>query len=316
LKDAFLQLPVAMESRKYLVISTHKGYFRYTRLPFGVNFAPALFQATIDRILAGVQQTSAYIDDVISGTDTAEQHLGALRAVFERLRQSGIRTQLTKCRFLETSVKYLGRRIDADGLHPTDERLRALRDMERPTNRKSLRSSLGSINYYAKFIPSLQSRCSPLHRLTRNDVSWEWTAEHEAIFNSLKSTLTSSETLVHYDEDKPLAITTDASDIGIGAVLMHRFPDGSERPIAYASRVLSDVERRYSTIDKEALAIVFAVHDKFQQYVLGRRFILKTDHQPLERIFGENFEIPKLAANRLARWALTLSMYQFSILYQ
>jgi transposase InsO family protein len=315
LKDAFLQLPVSESSRKYLVIATHKGYFRYTRLPFGVNFAPSLFQATMDKILAGVQSTSAFIDDVITGADTADRQLEILRSVFGCLRSAGIRTQLSKCRFLQSSVRYLGHRIDATGIHPTDERLSAIRDMARPTNRKQLRSFLGAINYYSKFIAHLQSTCEPLHRLTRNDTPWEWTDEHDAIFTALKDRLTSSETLVHYDNDKPLIIATDASDTGIGAVLMHRFPDGSERPIAFASRLLSDVERRYAAIDKEALAIVYAVDEKFQQYILGRRFILKTDHKPLERLLGSKSQLPKLAASRLARWAMTLSMYDYDIQY-
>ena len=216
---------------------------------------------------------------------------------------------------MQTSVEYLGHRIDAEGVHPTDERLRAVRDMARPENRKQLRSFLGAINYYAKFIPHLQSTCAPLHRLTRNDTPWQWTSEHDVIFTRLKERLTSSDTLVHYDDSEQLVIATDASDIGLGAVLMHRFPDGSERPIAFASRLLSDCEQRYAAIDKEALAIIYAVNDKFQQYVMGRRFILKTDHRPLERLLGAKTQLPKLAAGRLARWAMTLSMYDYEIMY-
>jgi len=136
LKDAYLQLPVAEASRKYLVIATHNGYFRYTCLPFGVNFAPALFQATMDKILAGVLSTSAYIDDIISGADTTNRHFDILRSVFDCLRKAGIRMQVAKCRFMQTSITYLGHRIGAFGIHPTEERLWAIRDMTRPTDRK------------------------------------------------------------------------------------------------------------------------------------------------------------------------------------
>jgi hypothetical protein len=270
----------------------------------------------MDKILAGIQQTAAYIDDVISGSETLESHLSTLKTVFACLRRAVIRKQKEKCRFMQTSVKYLGHQIDAAGIHPTDDRLRAIRDMIRPTNRTQLRSFLGAINYYAKFIPQLQTRCAPLHQLIRNDTRWAWNKEHDDIFEKLKNVLTSSETLVHYDEDKPLVIATDASEEGIGAVLMHRFPDGTERPIAYASRVLSEVERKYATIDKEALAIIHAVDDKFQQYIMGRRFTLKTYHRPLERIFGPRAELPKLAASRLARWTSTLLSYNYDIQYQ
>jgi transposase InsO family protein len=315
LKDAYLQLPVAEQSRKYFKIVTHRGYLRYTRLPFGVNFAPSLFQSTLDRILSGIAVTSAYIDDVISGAGDTSAALQRLRAIFDRLRNAGIRTQLSKCRFLQTSVTYLGHRIDADGIHPTDERLRAIRDIALPTNQRQLRSFLGAVNYYAKFIPQLQTRCASLHRLIKKDARWEWTEADTRVFTELKNRLATSDTLVHYDEDKELVLATDASDIGVGAVLMHRFPDNSERPIAFASRVLSETEKRYAAIDKEALAIIIAV-GKFQQYLLGRRFVLKTDHRPLERLFGTKAELPKLAANRLSHWAVTLSMYDYDIYYQ
>jgi Reverse transcriptase (RNA-dependent DNA polymerase) len=113
LKDAYLQLPVTESSRKYFVIATHEGYFRYTRLPFGVNFAPTLFHATMDKVLAGIQQTSVYIDDIINGSDNAGQHLAVLRSVFDCLQKASIRTQLAKCRFVQPSVPFLGHRIDA-----------------------------------------------------------------------------------------------------------------------------------------------------------------------------------------------------------
>ncbi len=261
----------------------------------------------MDKILAGVDLTKAYIDDVISGSATVDEHLPILRTVFECFCQAGVRTEKSKCRFLQTSVNYLGHRIDAAGLHPTDERLRALRDIGRPENKKMLRSFLGAVNYYSKFIPYLQHHCAPLHQLTRQDSKWHWNDQHDAIFEHLKSVLTSDATLVHYDEAKPLIVATDASDVGLGAVLLHRFPDGSERPIAYASRLLSDTEKRYSTVDKEALAVVYAIDTKFQQYLLGRHFLIKTDHKPLERLFGPRVETPKLAASRLARWAMTMS---------
>ena len=315
LKDAYLQLPVAPESRKYLVISTTVGYFRYTRLPFGVNFAPGLFQSTINKVLAGVQSTSAFIDDVINGAVNDDQALELLRATLDVLRKFGLRASLPKCRFLAKSVTYLGHCIDAAGVHPSEERLRAIRDMSPPTNRKQLRSFLGAVNFYAKFIPQLQSRCAALHQLTREGTRWCWEAEHDAIFTELKAVLTSSDTLVHYDPDKPLVICSDASDVGVGAMLMNRFPDNTLRPIMFASRLLDEVERRYSAVDREGLGIIFAVK-KFEQFILGRRFILKTDHKPLERIFCANVALPKVAANRLARWAMTLSNFNYQLEYQ
>jgi transposase InsO family protein len=319
LRDAFLQLPVAESSRKYFVIVTHKGYFRYTRLPYGVNFAPNLFQATMDKVLAGVQSTS-FIDDIINGGGDKTQTLAVLRATLSVMRQAGLRASLSKCRFLAPSVTYLGHRIDAAGIHPTDDRLRAIREMKAPTNKKQLRSFLGAINHYSKFIPRLQARCAELHYLTRESVRWHWSSEHNALFDELKSILTSDDTLVHYDPDKVLVLSTDASDVGLGACLLHPVPDpdniGREvlRPIYFASRLLSAVESRYSAVDKEGLGIIYGVK-KFEQFLLGRRFILRTDHKPLERIFGANVALPKLAANRLARWAMTLANFDYEVQY-
>ncbi|KAL5510070.1 hypothetical protein EMCRGX_G005543 [Ephydatia muelleri] len=201
---------------------------------------------------------------------------------------------------MQAEVTYLGYRIDQDGIHPTEEHVLAIKQMPAPSNVKELRSFLGAINYYSRFLPNLQSLCTPLHQLTKNATRWVWSKESYRVFQHLKQLLTSKDTLVHYDEALPLVLMTDASDNGVGAVLLHRLSDGVEKPVGFASRTLMDREKRYSVIDKEALAIIFGV-TKFYQYLYGRRFILQTDHKPLERILGAHQEIPKMAANRLQR---------------
>uniref|UniRef100_A0A5S6QM96 RNA-directed DNA polymerase n=1 Tax=Trichuris muris TaxID=70415 RepID=A0A5S6QM96_TRIMR len=314
LKDAYLQMLVAEPSRKYLVIATHKGYFRFKRLPFGVSFAPALFQKTMEQILTGLDGVAVYIDDIIvTGTDCNE-HMERVREVFLRLRQAGVHVHVDKCKFLQESVNYLGHRIDADGVHPTDERIAAIKQMPLPTNVQELRSFLGAVNYYSRFISRLQPLCAPLYDFLKAGSQWSWNRQHTQLFNQLKRQLSSSDTLVHYDENLPIVLSTDACDRGLGAVLSHRFQSGVEKPIAFASRLLTDVERRYSTIDKEALAIVFGI-TKFAQYLYGRQFTLRTDHKPLERIFGSHRELPKVATNRLTRWALILGTYNYTVEY-
>uniref|UniRef100_A0A5S6QLW0 RNA-directed DNA polymerase n=1 Tax=Trichuris muris TaxID=70415 RepID=A0A5S6QLW0_TRIMR len=316
LKDAYLQMEVAPASRQYLVmvIATHLGFYRFKRLPFGISFAPALFQKTMEQILAGLGGVAVYIDDIIVSNSSYGEHLDRLRAVFLRLRQSGIRVHRDKCKFLQRSVNYLGHRIDANGIHPTEERIRAIKEMPEPTNVRELRSFLGAVNYYARFIPHLQSRCASLYELTKANVPWTWNQRCSKLYKELKNCLMSSDTLVHYDSDLPLVLSTDACERGLGAVLCHRFPSGMEKPIAFASRLLTDAEKRYANIDKEALAIMFGV-SKFAQYLYGRHFTLKTDHKPLERIFGTNRELPKPATNRLMRWALILGNYQYAVEY-
>ena len=156
--------------------------------------------------------------------------------------------------------------------------------------------------------------CAPLYTLTKDSVKWHWSKASDDIFQKLKQAVTSEDTLVHYREDLPLIMVTDASNQGVGAVLSHRLQDGTEKPVAYASRTFNDREKQYSVIDKEALAIIFGV-TKFYQYIFGRKFSLRTDHKPLERILGEKREIPKMAANRLQRWAVTLSAFNYDLQY-
>ena len=197
------------------------------------------------------------------------------------------------------------------GVHPTEEHLEAMRKIPTPTNAKELRSFLGMINYYSRFIPNLQPICAPLHALTKHSVNWTWSKESDRIFQHLKLVLSARDTLVHYREELPLILETDASDRGVGAVLLHQLPDNTERPVAFASRTFLDRENNYSVINKEALAIIFGV-TKFYQYVYGRKFTLCTDHKPLEHILGAN---QKMAANRLQRWAITLSAYKYDLKY-
>ena len=171
---------------------------------------------------------------------------------------------------------------------------------------------MGIVSYYQKFIPNLANRCAPLYKLLHKDTKWSWSDECEKAVSELKEALTSDTLLVHYDPNKPLLLATDASPVGVGCVISHIMEDGSERPIAYASRSLTSSERNYPQIEREALGIVHGVK-RFHKYLYGREFTLITDNQPLSRIFAENKEIPTLAALRLRRWGLILSAYQYKI---
>ena len=176
------------------------------------------------------------------------------------------------------SVEYLGHRIDRDGLHPTDEKVRAIRDAPNPRDVTELRSFLGLINYYGKFLPQLSTVLAPLYRLLRKDERWSWKAEQIKAFKKAKSLLQEAPVLVHYDNTKELILACDASPYGVGAVISHRMDDGSERPIGYASSSLSPAEKKYSQLEKEALAIIFGVK-KFHQYLYGLRFTIINHNQ-------------------------------------
>ncbi|KFD63932.1 hypothetical protein M514_23923 [Trichuris suis] len=177
LKGAYLQMRVHPESQKYLMIATHRGYFRYKRLPFGLSFAPALFQRAMVQILAGVEGVAVYIDDIIVTGCDEQQHMKRPHMVLSRLKKAGMRTRTSKCKFLCKSVTYLGHRIIAHGIHPTEERIEAIKKMPMPSNVHELRSFLGAVNYYASFVPGLQTLCVPLLRLTRKGAPWTWKSD-------------------------------------------------------------------------------------------------------------------------------------------
>lgn len=208
---------------------------------------------------------------------------------------------------------YLGHKIDARGLHTLDDKIEAIQKVVFPQNQKELKSFLGLVNYYNKFVPNSAMVRQPLYNLTKKGVPWKWDKQCIAAFNRIKEILTSSPVLVHYDSKLPVKLTVDASATGIGAVLSHVI-DGIDRPIAYESQLLNEAQQKYSQIEREALAIIFGVK-KFYQYLYGNRFTLITDHKPLVALFGPGKGIPQMTANRLQRWALILSNFVYDIEY-
>ena len=315
LSEAYLQISLTEESRACVTINTHQGLYRYTRLPFGVSAAPAIFQRTMDTILQGVPHTVCYLDDILVTGSTQQEHLENLDEVLKRLRDQGARVKKSKCAFLQKSVEFLGHRIDSEGLHTTTKKVEAIAQAPRPTNQRQLRSFLGLAQYYGKFVPNLSTLLHPLNNLLQKKTKWNWCAKCEEAFKLTKEQLISSKVLAHYDPKLPLRLAGDASPYGVGAVISHVSPDGLERPIAYASRTLTPAEKNYSQLEKEALSLIFGVK-KFHQYLYGRTFTLITDHKPLTTILGEKKGIPTLAAARLQRWALLLSAYNYSIKYK
>ena len=313
LRAAYQQMPLDAESAKLVTINTHQGLYEYTKLPFGVSSAPAIFQRAMDAILQGLPHVLCYLDDILITGSSEKEHMVNLEEVLRRLREHGITLKREKCSFFTESVEYLGRVIDAQGIHTSEKKVQAVRDAPAPENLQELRSVLGMINYYAKFIPDLSTLLQPLHTLLRSNQPWKWSDTCQRAFQEVKTCLTRAPVLAHYDPTLPLVLAADASAYGLGAVISHRWPNGTERPIVYASRTLNSSERNYPQVEKEALALVFGVKH-FQQYVYGRRFTLITDHQPLTTILGPKWGVPSLAAARMQRWALLLSAYTYDIL--
>ena len=315
LSQAYNQIVLDEESRKYVVINTHKGLYRFNRLPFGVASAPGIFQRVMENLLRDIPHVTVYLDDVlVTGKDDRE-HLAILDIVLDRLGQAGLRLKKTKCQLMQQSVEYLGHVIDAHGLHPTVNRVRAIQEARAPENVTELRSFLGLLTYYAKFLPNLSTTLAPLHALLRKGSAWKWEADEQAAFDQAKKLLLSSRVLAHYDPTREIVVSCDASQYGIGAVLAHRMDDGAEKPIAFASRTLAPAERKYAQIEKEGLACVFGV-TRFHSFLYGRHFTLVTDHKPLLGLFNESRPIPAQASARIQRWALTLASYDYSLRFK
>ncbi|XP_015277779.1 PREDICTED: uncharacterized protein LOC107119720 [Gekko japonicus] len=197
-------------------------------------------------------------------------------------------------------------------LHPTDDKVKAIKEAPRPCNKKELQSFLGLLNFYHTFLPHKASVAAPLHALLHKDVKWRWGPEQERAFEGVKALLSSEAVLTHYDDQKLLVLAADASPFGVGAVLSHVMEDGREAPVAFYSRSLSDTEKNYAQIDKEGLALVSAVK-KFHDFLFGRRFILVTDHKPLLGIFAPDRQLPNIMSARMLRWALFLSAYDYDL---
>ena len=232
----------------------------------------------------------------------------------KRLQEHGVGLKKEKCQFLQDSVEYLGHRIDAQGVHTSEMKLKAIVEAPKRRNVQELCSFLGLLNYYAKFIANLSSilHVHPLNNLLRANQRWVWTHACNRAFLVAKSKLMSAPVLAHYDPYLPIFMAGDASAYGVGAVISHVMPDGTERPVAFASRTLSPAECNYAQGEKEALPLIFGIR-KFHQYLYGRTFTLVTDHKPLTTILGSKKGIPALSAARMQRWALLLSAYNYDI---
>ena len=313
MSQAYMQLCLDEASKDLTTINTHRGLFRYNRLCFGIASAPGIFQRTIESVLGRIPGVAIFLDDILISGKSKREHQEKVRMVLAKLQNAGLKLSKEKCTWFTEQVEYLGYRIDASGIHPTNEKLKAIADAPAPKDVSQLKSYLGLLNFYRKFIPKAATLLEPLHSLLRSNVKWKWEKVHQESFENSKSALLNSTLLVHYDPTLPISVSADSSSYGIGAVLSHRI-DGVDRPVYFVSRSLTEVERRYSQVEREALALVFAVK-KFHFYLWGQKFKLITDHKPLLGLFSNNKNIPTMASGRIQRWSLILQSYHFDLVH-
>ncbi|XP_043226576.1 uncharacterized protein K02A2.6-like [Amphibalanus amphitrite] len=202
LAQAYNQVIVHEDSRDVLTVNTPKGLMRYSRLPFGLNSAVSLFQREIERVLRDLPGVVAYLDDILISSRTTEEHLKTLDDVLGRLKRAGLKVRPAKCRFLVPSVEYLGHIVDKDGIRPTPAKVRAIQSAPEPKNVKQLKSFLGILTYYSRYIPDRSQKLAPLHLLLQKDVAWRWGAEQAASFQWARDVLSSGSVLGHFDINK------------------------------------------------------------------------------------------------------------------
>ncbi|XP_054276450.1 uncharacterized protein K02A2.6-like [Macrosteles quadrilineatus] len=311
LHKAYLHLKVDEEGSKIQTISTHKGMFNMNRLSFGIKTAPSEFNRILSQLLNGLSKVEAYFDDIIYHGETLEKCMKNLIACLECLKKNDLHLNRTKCVFFKESINYLGHVVSFNKIQKCPKKVEAVTQMPHPRNVDELRRFLGLVTYYAKFIPDFSSKTHPLRCLLRNGEKFFWSAAAEASFLNLKSELCSDTVLIPFDPSKPVILTTDASPTGIAAILSHDI-DGQERPIAYASRALTQAETNYSQLDREALAIIYAV-THFYNYVFGKKFTLVTDNEPLSHIFHPGRALPRMTSSRLLRYSSFLSGLDYTV---
>lgn len=308
LSKGYWQIPIEKDSQEKTAFVTPQGCFSFRRMPFGLINSSATFNRMMRKLLEGVSHVEHYVDDILCHTRTWDEHLTVIEQVLQRLHDHGLTARPTKCHIGMTSVEFVGHVIGQGTLATEPGKIRQIQESPLPKTKKQLRSFLGLIGYYRKFISRFAELAAPLTDMTKKGKPnyLEWSSLSQQAFTTLKQQLNQTPILRLPDWNRPFILQTDASDNGVGAVLLQDHRDGLF-PIAYASKKLLAREQRYSVIERECLGLVFGVR-KFAQYLYGKDFILQTDHQPLLYI-----QRCQAQSSRILRWALYLQEYSFKI---
>ena len=304
----YWQVPMRDEDKDLTTFVTHRGLFRFRVMPFGLVNAPATFSRIMRKLLDGLNDLHNYLDDVLGHTVTWSDHVKALYEFLLKVRAANLALKPSKCFVGYTDLVFLGHKVGLEGVSPTDDLTSKIKQASPPTTKKQLRSFLGLVGYYRAFVPNFAAIAVPLTDLTRKGSpnSLVWTEVHDQAFHTLKQCVCSSPILRLPDVSKPFILQTDASCDGIGAILLQE--EGEiKHPVAFASKKLLPRERNYSTIEREALAIVWGVQ-KFENYLMGVHFFLETDHHPLQYLHQAKFQ-----NSRIMRWSLILQPYRFTV---
>ena len=291
-------------------MATCDGLYRFKRLFFGINCAPEIFQRIMEQLAEDLHGVQIYVDDFLVHGKTLEDHNRNLLELLKRLENSGITVNKNKCKIAQKKLEFMGHEISEEGVRPLRSRIETIKNFRAPKTKTELSSFLGLVGFCSKFIPEYSALTAPLRKLIRKDVQFQWRREQSKAFERLKGELMKSKTLGFFDPRCKSTIIADASPYGLGAVLV-QMQNGGEKIIEYASRALTDAEKKYSQTEKEVLSLVWAC-ERFHLYVYGAEFDIITDHKPLEFIFSPRSK----PCARVERWVMRLMGYNFNVIYQ
>lgn len=312
LTSGFFQMAIHSEDTYKTAFTCDYGHFEWRRVPFGLKNSPNSFQRLMEVVLSGLKplNIAIYIDDIIVSSQTIPEHLEKLEILFKRLKEHGLKLKPSKCKFLQKTIKYLGFKIGDGKVVPDEQNLQTIGKFQIPSNKKQVRAFLGLTGFYRRFIQNYAEKALPLTELTKQDIKFTWNEKAQQAFQILKDDLLKIPSLNLPDFSKEFVLSTDASGSSLGAVLAQNNEEGFPQPVAYASKKLKDQERRYSTIERECLAIIWAI-SHFKHYLVGRHFTIFCDQAALSHIFRL-----KDPTSRIARWLMIMQQYNFDIVHK
>ena len=313
LGSGYWQVELEEEDKQKTAFVTHQGLYQFCVMPFGLTNAPATFERLMELVLRGLQwhRCLVYLDDIVTFGDSFTSTLDNLSLIFERLQSAGLKLKPSKCCLFQTDVAFLGHRVGREGISCDPEKIRAVEEWSTPKDVKDVRSFVGLASYYRRFIPNFAHTAAPLTDLTKKGCLFSWDEKCEEAFQILKSLLMTAPVLAYPSSDpqSKFVLDTDASDFAVGAVLS-QVQGEDEVVIAYASKSLSQSQRKYCTTYRELLAVVIFVQ-QFRHFLLGKHFIIRTDHNSLRWL--RNF---RNVEGMVGRWIAALGPFDYTIVHR